>query len=44
MALDVTVQPQPCGAIVRGIHRPRLLTREQNAEVRRRGSRSCRKG
>ena len=34
MALDVTVQPQPCGALVRGIDLTRPLTREQSAEVR----------
>jgi taurine dioxygenase len=34
MALDVTVQPQPCGALVRGIDLTAPLTHEQTAEVR----------
>ena len=34
MALDITVQPQPCGAIVRGIDLTQSLSAAQSAEVR----------
>src|SRR5262245_2120309 len=34
MTLDVTVQPQPCGALVRGIDLTQALTRAQSSEVR----------
>ncbi len=34
MALDITVQPQPCGAIVRGIDLTRPLSKPPSAEVR----------
>jgi taurine dioxygenase len=34
MALDISVQPQPCGALVRGIDLTRPLSQVQAAEVR----------
>jgi taurine dioxygenase len=34
MPLDITVQPQPCGALVRGIDLTRALSEAQAAEVR----------
>ena len=34
MALDITVQPQPCGALVRGIDLTQPLSDAQSAEVR----------
>ncbi len=34
MPLDITVQPQPCGALVRGIDLTRLPSDAQSAEVR----------
>lgn len=34
MALDITVQPQPCGALVRGIDLTQALTESQVVEVR----------
>jgi taurine dioxygenase len=34
MALDISVQPQPCGALVRGIDLTRPLSAAQSAEVR----------
>ena len=34
MALDITVQPHPCGALVRGIDLTKPLSETQSADVR----------